>query len=600
MKSSHNTSGGDGNGREDDLPVFESLNAGSGRAFGERTPDASSLSTSAAVQAKKKPADTSDFETLRHELNLDHIQRFEPRKAADYVIAGLTPFMIFLMVLTVVWFLLDVRFIYTEVHSGNLRWVSLTFVMGIVALNRVVARDGQDESVLYIFGLVGVVILYTISLQGYDVGSLGGDFMAGPWQVLFNAALVAFIWWMTNRLVHECCIDTHPEAGDVGILTGTAQRLRKAFARSGEQLDQGYGEYVRGTDPISAFDPHELREEKKKQVKAKVDVGERLSPRHPGISIFLFSIPVLFEFALGLRILLNGGESMVLGGYFYVAVYTVSALSLLMLTSLAQVREYFRARRTKLPPGLSVFWCVLGFIMVAIVAFGAAALPMPGMPTPIKVEEHQYDEWKKDRSFQLRPISVDSMQYLEQQRILGYIGTGVLVVLGLFIAYGAIRALGTLAAAIARNRDLYPPYVRRFFGRVDRLLMRLAQVPRLPRIRRPIRVSKDVATACKFTNPLSDASRRRTMASSELIAYSYDALCALAYDMGVPRRPDQTPYEFIAEFPKELGALKEEAVELTNLLVLSNYAGQEFDERVLDRVRKFWHTYQRVRGQVIR
>ena len=61
-----------------------------------------------------------------------------------------------------------------------------------------------------------------------------------------------------------------------------------------------------------------------------------------------------------------------------------------------------------------------------------------------------------------------------------------------------------------------------------------------------------------------------------------------------PRDTGQTPYEFIDSFPKELRTLREESEELTRLYVVAAYSPSALDDRVLDRVRKFWTTYARV------
>jgi hypothetical protein len=90
------------------------------------------------------------------------------------------------------------------------------------------------------------------------------------------------------------------------------------------------------------------------------------------------------------------------------------------------------------------------------------------------------------------------------------------------------------------------------------------------------------------------------MAPADHVVYAYEALCALAEDVGAPRRKGQTPYEFIRSFPRELNRLKDEAVELTDLLVESQYAGREVDKRTLDRVRRFWTAFHAVRRRVVR
>ena len=81
---------------------------------------------------------------------------------------------------------------------------------------------------------------------------------------------------------------------------------------------------------------------------------------------------------------------------------------------------------------------------------------------------------------------------------------------------------------------------------------------------------------------------------------SYAALCALAYDMGVPRNMDQTPYEFIEAFPEAMRPIQVEARELTEMYVHAAYSPDIVDEEALDRLRKFWLVYDRMRRRVIR
>ena len=81
----------------------------------------------------------------------------------DWLVDGLTPCLIFFLVLPVLLFLLDVRYIYTEVHDANLRWVTLCYLVGIVGINRLVARDGTEESFLLYAAALGrrYRLLYT-------------------------------------------------------------------------------------------------------------------------------------------------------------------------------------------------------------------------------------------------------------------------------------------------------------------------------------------------------------------------------------------------------------------------------------------------------
>ncbi|MBI5095328.1 MAG: DUF4129 domain-containing protein [Candidatus Hydrogenedentes bacterium] len=538
---------------------------------------------------------------------------YQPRSLTDWLLDALTPLMIFIMVTSVIFFLLDVRFVYTEVHDANLRWVAFSFILGVVALNRLIAREGTQESFLYFVALAGAIGMYTLATtNAYDVGSVASNFMNRPWIATgFNMCIVAFIWWLTNRLTHECCVDDNPLAGDMGILTGTARKFQESLrAKPAEQVSAASKEslwvpkkkapvismnVIEAVDPLD-YDPNRWKPKGPAAVEAPV---RPLPKRHPGISVFYFSIPVMFIFAVGLRVVQNGGEGFVSAGKFYMGLYTVCALALLNLTSLAQLREYFRARKTPIPGMIGVFWIGLGAVMVAVVLFGATALPMPSLPPAAYVQEHQYDPWARGSTFQLNSVAAPAVQIIEETRFMERVGQGVLVVLGLFLAYGALRALGVVAISVARRRDLYPQWVTRLFGALDRFLQRITQLPAMPHLERRRRVSRDVATSVQYRNPMGDPARAGRMTVADNVEFAYSALCALARDLGVPRHDDQTPFEFIRSFPRELDSLRDEAYELTNLYVIAAYSPERLDDRITDRLRKFWLTYERARNRVI-
>ncbi len=559
--------------------------------------------TAVSVRQRAAKPIATDIESLRASMAGDR-KRFQRRSPTDYLIDILTPLMIFLMVYTVIFFLLDVRYIYTEVHDKNLRWVTFFFVMGIVALSRLIARDGSDESMLYVAGLAGAMGLYTLSItEMYGVGSVSRNFMNRS-PVLatgFNMALVMLIWWATNRLMHECCVDENPTAGDIGVLTGTVRRVQKALERRpGHTRNKRKDESMLLTSVTEAYDPTEVKKpQPKKQAPVDIAPTKRLSKRHPGFSVFYFSVPAMAVFVLGLRVVQQGGERMVKAGRFYMVCYTVAALMLLMLTSLGGLQEYFRARRTHIPAGLGWFWIGLGVVMIAIVLVGAAQLPKPNLPPIAYVDEHQTDYWSRGSKFELLITAATPVEILEQSRFVDQVGKGVLICLALFMAYSLLKVAGSAAAVIARRRGLFPPFVRRFFDALDRFLQRITHVPSLPRVRPRIRVRRDIATCARYSNPLGDVATTRAMTMADMVDHAYQALCALAYDLGVPRQEGETPYEFIESFPTALESLREEAVELTNMYVLSAYSGRSLGPRAEDRLRKFWLEFERVRRRVL-
>lgn len=558
---------------------------------------------SAAVTAVPRPRkqEATDFASLRSAV--DRAPRaYQERSWTDWLVDFTTPLMILIMVTSVIYFLLDVRFVYTEVHDANLRLFAAAFVLGVVALNRLIARDGKDESMLYAAVFLGASLMYVLATTGaYDVGSVAKTFLDRPWiALLFNTLIMSFVWWLTNRLTHECCVDSDPTAGDIGILTGTALRFRNALRRESESkpapASSRKAQILDNWIEFDAVNPLDWKKPAPKPKMPLAAMSERLPKRHPGISIFYFSVPVMLIFALGQRVVQHGGESMLMAGHFYIGCYTVSALSLLMLSSLAGLREYFRARRVRLPGALGPFWIGLGSIMIAMVGFGATALPWPPLPPIAYVGEHKYDPWRRDTSFQLQSVAMPAVEVIEQNRVMERIGTGVLIILGLFVTYAALRSVAVVAVHVARRRDRYPQWVERLFNWLEAWLDRVLRVPHLPRIRRRRRISRALSMSAKIANPLGDPGRNVGSA----IEACYDALCALGHDYGVPRKPGQTPYEYIATFPKELQSIREEAFELTNLYVVSAYSNLPLDEKLKDRLRKFWVTFDQLRARVVR
>ncbi|MCL4691547.1 MAG: DUF4129 domain-containing protein [Candidatus Hydrogenedentes bacterium] len=572
--------------RQESGTDFASLMAAEAEEF------ASLAEEAAATKRKEKAPVATDFQSLKGVVGSGAPKPYQRRSGTDLLLDFLTPLMILIMVTAVVFFLLDVRFVYTEVHDRNIRFVAFCFVLGVVALNRLIARDGKDESIMYIVGLALAIGLYTLATTtAYEVGSVAARFMGQPGVALgFNMTVVIFVWWLVNRLTHECCVDENRTAGDIGILTGTARRFKEAVERKpAPSLSDA---------TLDAIDPTEWKKPEKKRSKPILDPTERLSKRHPGISIFYFSIPVMIAFALGQRVIQHGGPPMLLAGHVYIACYTIAALSLLMLSSLSGLREYFRARRVKLPGRLGTFWIGLGSVMVLMVLFAAAVIPGPSLPPIAHVAEHEYDPWNRGSTFQLQSVVSPAVDVIQQNHVVDFIGYGVLLCFGLFFLYGLLRAAGAIAVRIGRNRDRYPRFVVRFFNALDAFLERITRMPELPKLRRKrIRVDRSIATCARIENPMAQGPALNT---EQRIERCYDALCALAYDLGVPRRIDQTPNEFIEAFPVELNSLREEAYELTDLYVRSAYANAKFDERTEDRLRRFWITYERARNRVLR
>lgn len=626
-----------------------------------------SLMTSAGVhelQAEGKArarADLNplDFASLRGQGK--EPRRVVPLTFADYFIDFLTPALIFVMMLALLLYLLDIRFIFTEYDDFRLRVVSIFFVLGVVALNRLVARDGKEQSVMYIVGLGVAVVLFTVGTTGAT-----GNVMVGTstsrmgLEVVVNLGFVGFLWWVINRLTHECCVDKASASGDIGLIEGTVLSMKQAKERAKEMPGQMKEALARKEEElpyilenaVEAYDPLDRDRAAAMLPEAEAPKGwsERLPKKHPGISIFYVSIPVMGAFVLGLPVLRSGGDAMVQAGYFFVGVYTVAALGLLMFTSLRGLRGYCQERGVVIPPGVSMFWMGFGSFLVLLVLLVGMISPTPGMPAaantgtrlvdpnarqnPLPDYHESQGTGEDSRAAQEKPEPGSEQQgdaqaapneqrseeAMRQQQAhqetppmsggsspegkvsspllslvqaAPIVGTILLIVLGLGVGAAVLFVLFYVLQGYSKRKRGERAGLLAALRKFLEGFLALGQVPGM----RPwqVRMSRELSASAAFHNPMD-----RPMSLREKVTYSYDALCALAQDVGQPRDPDRTPHEFIRDFPERLASLRERAEDLTRLYVIAEYSNLEIQPQVQDRLRAFWVQYERSRNAVVR
>ena len=112
------------------------------------------------------------------------------------------------------------------------------------------------------------------------------------------------------------------------------------------------------------------------------------------------------------------------------------------------------------------------------------------------------------------------------------------------------------------------------------------------KMRGRVQVLCNVAGVVDFNPPLDY--------SLEVNAFGMQKLCALAYDLGVPREEDQTPSEFLDALPEPIAEIEAEAHILTHLYVAGTYSALTLPDTVLEDLRAFWIRYERLRRKVLR
>lgn len=576
-----------------------------------------------------------------------------PLSAADYFIDFLTPFLIFVMMLAFILYLLDIRYMFTEKEDVRLRMVSIFFVMGIVALNRLINRDGREQSLIYMLGMGVVVTLFTASTSGQ-----GGAFVKGALDqmgidVALNLAVVAGLWWIINRLTRECCIDRSSASGEIGLWQGALMKVKES-AKEARELPRRVAQANRREpelpyilqNTVEAYDPLERDRAGEAAAIAPPAWHERMPATHPGAAIFYVSIPVMITFILGYPVLANGGPVMITAGYAFVGVYTLSALGLLMLTSLRGLRGYCQERHVPVPPSVSTFWMGFGALLMAIVLMLGLLGPSPGVPAPYYIANREYDlsarhadlwdyhenqtgeaqqdpqQGAEEQEPSTEPESTtqtaepDGQQYSQDSQgstqpprssppevetaspLLNLMEVAPIAryIVWAIVGLGALLAIGFALFAFLRayaSARLERPGI---ISALRRFLEGLRAAARVPGARPwRVRVSRQIANSPQYQNPLSS-----DMTVRDKVRYSFDALCALALDVGQPRNPDHTPLEFLEHFPTRLESLRESATEVIRLFTIAHYSNFEMQPHIEDRLRAFWRDYDEVRRRVVR
>ena len=607
------------------------------------------------------------------------LREAEGRSLADWAVDALIPLMIFCMMLSVTWFLLDIRFVYTERLDLNYRAFAFFFVMGIVALNRLRAERGLADSAVYMVGLVFAVGVFTLVSQSRGGGVAGGYLGGVVLSLCFNLAVVVVLWRVTDRRTRDCCVDASSRYGEEGIL-----RSRWTWRRSLA---------VEVADTAVPSDDGAT--------------GAKRPPRkHPASSLFYLALPILAILAAGQRILPQGGTFLESAGSVYVGTYTASMLMLLLLSSYRGLRVYCQRREINFPTSIAAFWLGLGTVMVALVFVLGLWGPVPVTAPPggkvartydstgrTLSDRRDYHEHEREgesgsqrasreanpdgngndgagpgdesggtesggdqgtegggeaggeerdgvqssedgsqtnndegagdterqgagteesstspredavrsgtedgsgasaKSASTPRAEVPMNALMESFPGLKWLGYGALALVGLFVLYMLLQAAAHFFGQASRR----PSRFARWFERLSRLFRRLTYVPKRKPRRARVKIDRDIATCAHFQNPLDGPLPLR-----EKIQYSYDALCALAYDLGVPREEDQTPFEFLAQLPEPIAAIRNEAHVLTHLYVAGSYSALNVPESVLDDLRAFWKRFERMRSKIVR
>lgn len=298
----------------------------------------------------------------------------KPRKTlADWLVIGLSPVLVMLLVGSLAFFLIDV--FYRGGAVASVRWVLAWFVLAVVLVTRISIEQGPGAAMTY-------GVLLGLVTWGYLV-------RVHP-AYLLGAVLLAVVWWCAHQLTRDCTlVDEDEDASGEGLLANLAPPTWLAWLR-------------KKVTPAPA-DP-----EKTEQKAA--------TPHAPGRWVVWFSAAALPLFGLGQMLLPAGDLAARSAGFQCLFVYVAAALGLLLTTSFLGLRRYLRQRYLTMPPALAWGWVRFGIGLAAFVLLGALLLPRPGFTTAWQALSYRVDT-------QLRRASDYALQFNPHGQGPGQTGT---------------------------------------------------------------------------------------------------------------------------------------------------------------------------------
>ena len=262
---------------------------------------------------------------------------------ADYMVIGISPVLIILLVGSLSFFLIQV--FYRGEAAGSVRWVLFWFVMAVVLVSRIGIEQGTGHAAGYGLALAAATWIYLVNVHP---------------AYLLGVVLLGIVWWCAHKLTWDCTlIDDDEDASGSGLLQ-TAGESRKF--KPNEAVPEETG---KKTTVGPGFKDNRKR-------RASV-------PHPPGLWVVYFSLVALPLFGIGQMLLPGGDTASRRAGFVHLFVYLAAAVGLLLTTSFLGLRRYLRQRYLQMPGSIAFGWLKFGAGVACLVLVAALLLPRPGV-----------------------------------------------------------------------------------------------------------------------------------------------------------------------------------------------------------------------------
>lgn len=293
--------------------------------------------------------------------------RRAPQTLADYMVVGISPTLVALMVGSLLWFLTIV--FYQGDYTWRLLFVHAMFIMGVVGITRLSMEEGAAYAAMFAAPLaMAVAVAYTsfVKVQG----------VLGPISPIINLSLEAVIWFSAHKLTWDCTlIDDSQDSSKQGLLQAMGwDRIEGEIAAPATN-----GRATEETEPAAPPDDLEATTSREVQVfhwLRSFFVPDK-RPHTPGVWIIYFSLAALPLFGIGQWFIPADHLDQRRHAFWLLVVYVACGLGLLLNTSFLGLRRYLRQRNLLMPTEMAATWLGVGVTLILVVLAVVWLLPRP-------------------------------------------------------------------------------------------------------------------------------------------------------------------------------------------------------------------------------
>jgi hypothetical protein len=505
----------------------------------------------------------------------------KPNKtAADYMVIGLSPVLIMLLVGSLCFFLVEV--FYRGQSAGGLTWVLGWYVLAIVLISRIAIEQTNQQAAMYGFLLAMATWFYMMRSQP-------------GW--LFGVILLAIVWFCAHKLVFDCTlIDEDQDSSGHGLLQ---KSVLKPEAKAPPEKN-----------PL-AKRPRKLT-----------------PPQNPGRWVVYFSLAAIPLFGVGQVLLPADAANSRRWGFIFLTLYLFAALGLLVTTSFLGMRRYLRQRFLKMPPSIALAWLKFGVGVLIIVMAGSVLLPRPGATAAwaalsykinsVLLQASKYaspanhpgqgegkpgnetggkegsapkpsqEEQSGPKSPQKKPGETPSPSKPEPGQfkptaptgnMYNLLRAGFWIAVALVIGTWIVRQRNFLLEIIRSIIEAIRQFIRKF------LAMDLGRKSAAKTEAAPVRMK--LSTFAEYKNPFF-AAKDHIWPPEQIIIYTYEAVRVWAKEQGAAPNPQETAREFCQRLGGRFGVLDPHLHQLSRLYAHAAYGKNIPLDSDLEPIKELW------------